>query len=97
MSGSLEGIGAVLREDDHYIRVVEIVPGGASWRQGQLEAGDLIMSVAQQGKDPVDVADMRIDEVVRMIRGPKGTVVTLDGRRSRPATPRRSPSPATWS
>jgi carboxyl-terminal processing protease len=77
MSGSLEGIGAVLREDDHYIRVVEIVPGGASWRQGALETGDLIMSVSQQGKDPVDVGDMRIDEVVKMIRGPKGTLVTL--------------------
>jgi carboxyl-terminal processing protease len=77
MSGSLEGIGAVLREDDHYIRVVEIVPGGASWRQGQLEPGDLIKSVAQHGKDPVDVGDMPIDDVVAMIRGPKGTVVTL--------------------
>ena len=77
MSGSLQGIGAVLREDDHYIRVVEIVPGGPSWRQGQLEAEDLIKSVAQQGKDPVDVGDMPIDDVVAMIRGPKGTRVTL--------------------
>ena len=77
MSGQLEGIGAVLREDDHYIRVVEVVPGGAAWRQGQLEVGDLIMSVQQQGADPVDVADMRIDDVVRMIRGRKDSVVTL--------------------
>ena len=81
MSGSLEGIGAVLREDDHYIRVVQLVPGGASWRQGQLEAGDVIEAVAQQGKQPVDVADMRIDDVVRMIRGKKGTVVTLTVRK----------------
>ncbi|HEU5058843.1 MAG TPA: carboxy terminal-processing peptidase [Kofleriaceae bacterium] len=77
MSGALEGIGAVLREDDHYIRVVEIVPGGASWRQGQLEAEDLIKAVAQEGKDPVDTGDMPIDDVVAMIRGPKGTKVTL--------------------
>jgi carboxyl-terminal processing protease len=77
MSGTLEGIGAVLREDGHYIRVVELVPGGASWRQGGLDPGDLIMMVAQQGEKPVDVADMRIDAVVKMIRGPKGTVVTL--------------------
>jgi carboxyl-terminal processing protease len=77
MSGSLEGIGAVLREDEHLIRVVELVPGGASWRQGDLEAGDLILSVAQHRKEPVDVTDMRIDEVVKMIRGPKGTIVTL--------------------
>jgi carboxyl-terminal processing protease len=77
MSGSLEGIGAVLREDEHHIRVVEIVPGGASWRQGELEAGDLILAVAQEGKEPVDVTDMRINDVVKMIRGPKGTLVSL--------------------
>lgn len=77
MSGSLEGIGAVLMEDDHYIRVVRIVPGGASWRQGELEAGDLILGVAQADKDAVDVVDARLDRVVRMIRGPKGTVVQL--------------------
>jgi carboxyl-terminal processing protease len=77
MSGALEGIGAVLREKDHLIEIVEIVPGGASWRHGGLQQGDLIMSVQQEKKDPVDVFDMRIDEVVKMVRGPKGTVVRL--------------------
>jgi carboxyl-terminal processing protease len=77
ISGSLEGIGAVLSEDDHYIEVRELVPGGAAWREGQLEAGDLILSVKQTGAEPVDVADMRINDVVKMIRGPKGTQVTL--------------------
>jgi carboxyl-terminal processing protease len=77
MSGSLEGIGAVLNEDDHYIAVREVVPGGAAWREGQLEAGDLIMAVKQSSGDAVDVADMRINDVVRMIRGPKGSLVTL--------------------
>lgn len=78
MSGSLEGIGAVLREKDHLIEISEIVPGGASWRQGGLAPGDLILSVQQDnGSDPVDVFDMRIDEVVKMIRGKKGTVVRL--------------------
>ncbi len=77
ISGSLEGIGAVLTEDAHYISVREVVPGGAAWRQGELEAGDLILAVKQAKGDPVDVADMRINEVVRMIRGPKGTMVTL--------------------
>lgn len=77
MSGSLEGIGALLREHDDYVEIVEIVPGGASWRQGGLSQGDLILSVASAGQDPVDVADMRLDEVVKMIRGPKGTVVNL--------------------
>jgi carboxyl-terminal processing protease len=77
MSGSLEGIGAQLREHDDYVEVVEIVPGGASWRHGGLGPGDLILSVAQANQDPVDTVDMRLDDVVKMIRGPKGTVVTL--------------------
>lgn len=77
MTGSLQGIGAALGEEDHYIQVRELVPGGASWRQGELEAGDLILAVAQRGEKAVDVTDMPIDKVVKMIRGPKGTVVTL--------------------
>ena len=55
----------------------DLVPGGAAWQQGKLEAGDLILSVAQEGKEPVDVMDMPIGKVVSMIRGPKGTVVVL--------------------
>jgi carboxyl-terminal processing protease len=77
ISGTLEGIGAVLGEQDHYVVVQELVPGGASWQEGSLEAGDLIIAVAQKGKAPVDVTDMPIDKVVKMIRGPKGTVVIL--------------------
>ena len=77
LTGRLEGIGATLREQEHYILVNELVPGGAAWQQGKLEAGDLILSVAQEGKEPVDVMDMPIAKVVSMIRGPKGTVVIL--------------------
>jgi len=77
MTGSLQGIGAALGEEDHYIMVRELVPGGASWKQGELEAGDLILSVAQHHEKAVGVADMPIDKVVKMIRGPKGTIVKL--------------------
>jgi carboxyl-terminal processing protease len=77
ITGRLEGIGATLREQDHYILVNDLVPGGAAWQQGKLEVGDLIQAVAQEGKDPVDVTDMPIGKVVSMIRGPKGTVVIL--------------------
>ncbi|MDB4936409.1 MAG: Tail-specific protease precursor, partial [Labilithrix sp.] len=77
LTGRLEGIGATLREQEHYILVNDLVPGGAAWQQGKLEAGDLILSVAQEGKEPVDVSDMPIGKVVGMIRGPKGTVVVL--------------------
>ena len=81
MSGQLDGIGASLRERDHDIEIIELIPGGAAQRQGGLGQGDIILTVASGGKDPVDVYDMRIDEVVKMIRGPKGTVVTLRVRK----------------
>ncbi len=77
MTGRLEGIGATLQEQEHYIVVHDLVPGGASWQQGKLEIGDLILSVAQEGKEAVDATDLPIDKVVSMIRGPKGTVVVL--------------------
>jgi carboxyl-terminal processing protease len=77
LTGHFEGIGATLREQEHYVLVNDLVPGGAAWQQGKLEVGDLIVSVAQEGKEPVDVMDMPITKVVSMIRGPKGTVVVL--------------------
>ena len=80
--GSLEGIGAVLREKDDYIEIVELVPGGAAWRQGHLDPGDVIMSISSGRQEPIDVVNMRIDEVVKMIRGPKGTVVALGVRKA---------------
>lgn len=77
MRGSLEGIGALLREDDGFIKVVRIIPGSASARQGQLKAEDVIHEVAQEGEEPVDITDMRLRDAVRLIRGPKGEAVTL--------------------
>ncbi|WP_020678345.1 carboxy terminal-processing peptidase [Geopsychrobacter electrodiphilus] len=86
MSGSLEGIGATLREDDGYIKVVKIIPGSAAYRQGHLEADDIILKVAEGAKgEPVDITDTRIRDAVTLIRGKKGTEVRLtvkkpDGR-----------------
>ncbi len=77
MSGSLEGIGATLREDDGYIKVVRIIPGSAAARQGQLAADDIILKVAQGNDDPVDITDTRIRDAVELIRGKKGTEVRL--------------------
>lgn len=77
MSGKLEGIGATLSEKDGYIKVVEIMPGSPSWRQGDLQAEDIILKVAQGDNEPVEIIDMRLDEAVRLIRGPKGTKVVL--------------------
>lgn len=77
MSGKLEGIGARLQQKDRYVTVYSIVPGSASWRQGQLEVGDIILKVAQGDKEPVDIVDMRLDDAVKLIRGKKGTEVRL--------------------
>ncbi|MEJ2698143.1 MAG: carboxy terminal-processing peptidase [Desulfuromonadales bacterium] len=86
MRGSLEGIGATLREEDGYTKVVSIIPGSAASRQGQLRAEDVILMVAQGKEEPVDVTDMPLRDVVRLIRGKKGTEVRLtvktpDGKR----------------
>ncbi|MFT6747751.1 MAG: carboxyl-terminal processing protease, partial [Glaciecola sp.] len=76
-TGKLEGIGATLSMRDGYIKVEKIVAGSASWKAGDLKAGDLILEVAQGDEPPVDVYDMRLDKAVRLIRGPKGTEVRL--------------------
>lgn len=77
ISGSFEGIGAILRNEDEYVKVVTIVPGGPSWRGKQLEAGDLILKVAQEGEEPLDIVGMRTVDAVKFIRGKKGTRVRL--------------------
>ncbi|MBL4704227.1 MAG: carboxy terminal-processing peptidase [Flavobacteriales bacterium] len=77
MSGKLEGIGAQLRQKDGYIKVVRIVPGSASWKQGELAVDDLIIKVAQGEKEAVDVVDTKMNDVLPLIRGEKGTEVRL--------------------
>jgi carboxyl-terminal processing protease len=77
MSGRLEGIGAQLQEKDGYIKVVSIVPGSPSALQGELQANDLILKVAQGNKESVDIVNARIDDAVKIIRGKKGTEVRL--------------------
>ncbi len=77
MTGTLEGIGAVLKEDDGYIKVVSIVPGSAAWREKSLKAEDRILKVAQSTGEAVDLAEASVQEAVRLIRGKKGTQVKL--------------------
>jgi carboxyl-terminal processing protease len=74
---SLVGIGAVLRTDDGYAKIVEVVPGGPADKDGRLKPNDRIAAVAQ-GKGPFeDVVDMKLDKVVEKIRGAKGSQVRL--------------------
>ena len=76
---SLEGIGAMLQSDGEYVKVSSLVPGGPADRAGVLEPADRIIGVGQEdGEEIVNVIGMRLDEVVDLIRGPKGTVVRLE-------------------
>lgn len=79
MSGKLEGIGARLQSDGEKTSVSEIVPGGPAWKQGVLQAKDVILKVAQGETDAesVDIMGWDIDDVVSKVRGPKDTKVTL--------------------
>jgi carboxyl-terminal processing protease len=79
MSLELQGIGAVLQSDEDYTKVSSLVVGGPAQKQGHLKPNDKIVSIAQ-GVDGefVDVVGWRLDEVVKLIRGPKGTIVRLE-------------------
>lgn len=77
LSRRLEGIGAQLTMDGNYTKVVQLVPGGPAWKQKKLKTDDLILKVEQEGETAVDVVGMHIDDVVSMIRGEKGSKVTL--------------------
>ncbi len=77
MNLSLFGIGASLENADGYCKVREVLPGGPAARGGVLKAGDRIVAVAQSGKDPVNIVNMPLSRAVDLIRGPKGSTVTL--------------------
>ncbi len=82
MSGKLEGIGARLQKKNDYIKIVEVISGGPAWRGEHVEVGDLIMKVKQEDeKEAVSVVGMRLDDAVKLIKGPKGTKVTLTLKR----------------
>ncbi len=78
MSLSLEGIGARLQSEDDYTKIVEVIPGGPAAKSKLLEAEDKIVGVAQnEDGEFEDVIGWRINDVVKLIRGPKGTLVRL--------------------
>ncbi|GAB3106977.1 carboxy terminal-processing peptidase [Pseudomaricurvus hydrocarbonicus] len=78
MSLSLEGIGAVLQSEDEYTKVVRLITGGPAAKQGELKPADKIIAVGQGDEgEMVDVVGWRLDEVVKLIRGGKNTIVRL--------------------
>jgi carboxyl-terminal processing protease len=77
MSGKLEGIGARLQKKGIYTHTFKLVSGGPAWKQGELEAGDIILKVAQGDEEPLDIVGMRLDDAIKFIKGKKGTEVRL--------------------
>jgi carboxyl-terminal processing protease len=77
MQLSLDGIGAALRSEDGNTFIASIVKGGAAFKDGRLEVGDQITAVAQETGDFVDIVEMKLSKVVRLIRGKRGSKVRL--------------------
>ncbi|MEE1961160.1 carboxy terminal-processing peptidase [Allomuricauda taeanensis] len=81
MSGKFEGIGARLQKKPEGAKIVEIISGGPVWRDQTLEVGDEILKVGQEGEEPINIVGMRLDDAIKLIKGPKGSVVDLTVRR----------------
>ena len=77
ISGKFEGIGARLQKKNDFTEITELISGGPAWRGKQLEAGDIVLKVAQGNGEPLDIVGMRLDDVVKKIKGPKGSEVRL--------------------
>ena len=78
MSGKLEGIGARLQKRMDNTKIVELISGGPAWRGKELEVGDVIMKVRQENEaKSVNIVGMRLDDAIKLIKGPKGTKVVL--------------------
>ena len=86
MHNEFVGIGAVLTDEDGYCTIKELLPGGPAEASRELEAEDVILQVAQEGGEFVDVVEMKLSKIVELIKGPKDTIVSLKIR------PIKSPS-----
>ncbi len=81
MSGKYEGIGARLQKKNQQVTIVEVLSGGPVWRNNLLQVGDIILMVAQPNEEPVEISGMRLGDAIKLIKGPKGTFVTLTVKR----------------
>ena len=77
MSGKFEGIGARLQKKKDHTKIVEVISGGPAWRDQRLEVGDEIIKVGQNGETPINIVGMRLNDAIKFIKGPKGTIVDL--------------------
>jgi len=81
ISGKFEGIGARLQRKNQQVHIIEIIPGGPVWRDNLLKVGEIILKVAQKDQEPIEIGNMRLDDAVNLIKGPKGTKVYLTVKR----------------
>ena len=82
MSGKLEGIGARLQKKGDNVTIMEVISGGPAWLSDELSEGDIILKVKQENEEnAVSIVGMRLDDAVNLIKGPKGSKVTLTVRK----------------
>ncbi|MBL6590748.1 MAG: carboxy terminal-processing peptidase, partial [Flavobacteriaceae bacterium] len=77
ISGKFTGIGARLTKTEGNIKVVEIIIGGPVWKDKLLDVGDIIIKVAQENDEPVDIVGMKVDDAIKLIKGPEKSIVSL--------------------
>tara|TARA_B100000963_G_scaffold343078_1_gene344549 strand:- start:18289 stop:20391 length:2103 start_codon:yes stop_codon:yes gene_type:complete len=77
ISGKFDGIGARLSRADGYVKIVDVIIGGPVWRDKLLDVGDVILAVGQGEDELVSIYGMKLDDSIKLIKGPAGTVVTL--------------------
>tara|TARA_B100000965_G_scaffold273731_1_gene231741 strand:+ start:9066 stop:11168 length:2103 start_codon:yes stop_codon:yes gene_type:complete len=77
ISGKFHGIGARLQKTEGTVKIVDIIVGGPIWKDKLLDVGDLILKVAQENQDPVDIIGMKLDDAIKLIKGPADSYVTL--------------------
>lgn len=81
MSGTYDGIGARLQKKNQEVKIVEVISGGPVWRDKLLDVGDIILKVAQEEGEAVEISGMRLDDAIKLIKGPSGTRVILTVKR----------------
>lgn len=82
ISGKFNGIGARLSKQEGGIKIVDIILGGPLWKDKKIEIGDEIIKVGQKNQKPVDVIGMRLEDAIKLIKGPKDTEVSLTVRKN---------------
>ena len=82
ISGKFNGIGARLSKEEGGIKIVDIILGGPLWKDKKIEIGDEIIKVGQKNQKPVDVIGMRLEDAIKLIKGPKDTEVSLTVRKN---------------